>query len=156
MTPSEKSKQWRLDNPEKYKSTQAAYRKKNAKKLSKYIGQWMADNPEKRMFTAVKSRAKKQNIPFELDLNDIKIPVTCPILNIPIIKEFKENGKRGPKTNSPSMDRIDNTKGYVKGNIQVISNKANVMKNSATPEQLLQFSFWIILTYGHLIDKKIS
>jgi hypothetical protein len=30
------------------------------------------------------------------------------------------------------------------------------MKNSATPQELLKFAFWIILTYGHLIDKEIS
>jgi hypothetical protein len=27
------------------------------------------------------------------------------------------------------------------------------MKNSASPKELLQFAYWVILTYGHLIDK---
>lgn len=158
MTPTEKTKIWRLKNPEKYKATQAAYRKKHAKKLSAYIGQWMADHPEKRIYTSVKSRAKKTNVVFNIEVSDIKIPDKCPILNIPIIKEFKGNGNsnKGPRSNSPSIDRIDNTKGYIKGNIQVISNRANVMKNSASPEQLLQFAFWVILTYGYLIDQKTS
>ena len=37
-----------------------------------------------------------------------------------------------------------------------MSHKANVMKNSASPEELLKFAYWVILTYGHLIDKEIS
>jgi hypothetical protein len=108
--------------------------------------------PEKRIVTRVKSRAKKLNIDFNLGVEDIKIPTQCPILNIPI---YKIAGvKRGPKDNSPSVDRFDNTKGYVKGNVHIISNKANVMKNSASPKELLQFAFWVLLTYGHLIDEK--
>jgi hypothetical protein len=158
MTPSEKSKQWRLENPEKYKATQAAYRKKNAVKFKDYIGNWQAKNTEKYIITSIKSRAKKQGIEFSIDAADIKIPSTCPILGIPIFKEFKGDGNlnKGPRSTSPSLDRIDNTKGYVKGNVHIISNQANVMKNSATPQELLKFAFWIILTYGHLIDKEIS
>jgi hypothetical protein len=30
------------------------------------------------------------------------------------------------------------------------------MKGSATPEELLKFAYWILLTYGHLIDKEIN
>jgi hypothetical protein len=38
--------------------------------------------------------------------------------------------------NSYSLDRIDSNKGYVKGNVWVISRRANVIKNNATLEEL--------------------
>jgi hypothetical protein len=47
----------------------------------------------------------------------------CPILGIPIIKQ-----KGRFKANSPSLDRVNNKKGYVKGNVQVISWQANMLK----------------------------
>jgi predicted RND superfamily exporter protein len=156
MTPYERAKKWRLDNPEKYKEYHKTYRKKNAAKYKEYIGKWQLKNNEKYIITSIKSRAKKLGIEFNIDATDIKIPPVCPILGIPILKEFKGDGNKGPRATSPSLDRIDNAKGYVKGNVHIISNKANVMKNSATPKELLQFAFWVILTYGHLIDKEIS
>ena len=158
MTPYERAKKWRLDNPEKYKEYHKTYRKKNAAKYKEYISKWQLKNNEKYIITAIKSRAKKLGIEFNIDATDIKIPSTCPILGIPIFKEFKGDGNsnKGPRATSPSLDRIDNTKGYIKGNVHIISNKANVMKNSASPEELLQFAYWILLTYGHLIDKEIS
>ena len=48
---------------------------------------------------------------------------------------------------SPSLDRINPTMGYVPGNIQVISNLANRMKNNAGDEQLLRFSHYYIEYY---------
>jgi len=56
------------------------------------------------------------------------IPVKCPILNIPLI--YKGGG------NSPSLDRIDSSLGYIKGNVHIISNRANRIKNDATVDEL--------------------
>jgi hypothetical protein len=88
----------------------------------------------KRMLANAKKRAKKLNLDFNLTLEDIIIPDECPIFKIP----FTFVAETSYQDNC-SLDRIDNTKGYIKGNVQVISMKANTMKNSATPEELLNF-----------------
>jgi hypothetical protein len=111
--------------------------------------------PEWYMHYKAKRRARIKKIDFDIEVSDVVMPKTCPVFKkYELKKETSDTG--GPKPWSPSLDRIDNTKGYVKGNVQVISNKANTMKGNATPEELLQFAFWIILTYGHLIDKEIN
>lgn len=87
-----------------------------------------------RLLNNCKKRAIEKNLEFNLELSDIIIPEKCPILEIPIF-----TGTKNDYSTSPSIDRIDNKKGYVKGNIKVISMLANTMKNSATKEQLLLF-----------------
>ena len=67
----------------------------------------------------------------------IEYPKVCPILRIELDWKAKGNGGQD---NSPSLDRIDSTKGYVKGNVMIMSTLANRMKQNATPEQLNQFS----------------
>jgi len=65
----------------------------------------------------------------------VEYPKVCPVLGIEL-----DWGKNGRQPNSPSLDRIDPTKGYIPGNVMMISDLANSMKNNATPEQLNQFS----------------
>lgn len=98
-----------------------------------------------RMHIRVKSRAKKSGIPFSISREDIIIPARCPVLGIEIITH---TGSKGYRYNSASLDRIIPELGYVPGNIQVISAKANLMKNDATSEELLAFGQWIEETYG--------
>lgn len=54
------------------------------------------------------------------------------------------SGKSGAFKNSPSLDRIDNNRGYTKDNIQVISQCANAMKGAATWGELKMFAKWIM------------
>lgn len=92
------------------------------------------NNPRKEMWSRAKKRAKLKGIFFNLKIEDIHINKICPILNIPI-----EPQSGGATDNSPSLDRIDSTKGYTKDNICVISRLANIMKAHATKEQIFLF-----------------
>jgi len=79
-------------------------------------------DPRSPMWSRAKYRAKQKSLEFKITKEDIVIPDTCPLLGIPMT--------------SPSLDRIDSSKGYIKGNVWVISNRANTLKNDATLSEL--------------------
>ena len=89
------------------------------------------------MLARCKHRAKQNNIPFNLTKEDISIPIYCPVLNIKL-KQFDidDAPKRGYNPDSPFLDRIIPSLGYVKGNVRVISARANLLKNDATISEL--------------------
>lgn len=98
---------------------------------------------ERRMWRSAKERAKKQDLVFDIDFRDIVIPEFCPILGFRL-----QQGSGKAQASSPSLDRIDPNKGYIKENIQVISYKANTMKNDASVEMLLNFAKWVNNEYN--------
>lgn len=85
------------------------------------------------MLTTAKNRAKVKGVAFDLTEKDISVPVFCPILGIKL-----ESGIAGSGNNdaAPSLDRIIPELGYVRGNVVVVSNKANRMKSNGTAEEL--------------------
>ena len=92
-------------------------------------------NPQNRqykvtMLRKAKNRAKRRNIYFDITLDDIVVGREFPILGIPF-EVGSDNWQ-----NSPSLDRIDNKRGYEKGNVIVVSMMANSIKNQATPSQI--------------------
>lgn len=92
------------------------------------------NNLERALLNRAKARAIKWELEFNITIEDIIIPKKCPILNIDIIP-----GIKGDYMNTPSLDRIDNDLGYIKGNIAVISMLANSMKNAASIKLLNEF-----------------
>ena len=83
-----------------------------------------------------KENSKSRKFEFNIDVEDIVIPEKCPYLNITLATSLEDC----QKPNYYSIDRIDSKKGYIKGNVQVISKLANTMKNNATIEQLIMFA----------------
>lgn len=79
-----------------------------------------------------KWRAKKRGMEFNLTLDDIVIPYRCPVLGIDL---FRATGT--PCDNSPEIDRRDNSRGYTRDNVVVVSRRANRLKSDATPTELM-------------------
>lgn len=83
-----------------------------------------------KLWIEARRRSREKQLEFDLELDDIIIPDICPVLGLKL-----EAGTREHKDSSPSLDRIDNTKGYIKGNIAVICHRANTIKGSGSLEE---------------------
>ncbi len=87
---------------------------------------------EYKLLKDARKRAKEFNREYNITLEDIYIPDVCPVLGILLIPT-----KGGKCTNnSPSLDRVDSSKGYIKGNVKIISMRANRLKQDSTIEEL--------------------
>ena len=107
------------------------------------VNDYIPNDIEKSIYDRAKENSKRKGCEFDLEKLDIVTPTHCPYLNI----ELSYNKKDGKLNNYASIDRIDSSKGYVKGNVQVISHLANTMKNSSTKEELITFSQNVLKMY---------
>lgn len=99
---------------------------------------WKDTDLRVKILNRTKSRATKYGIPFDITVEDIHIPTVCPVFGTSFVE--------GCIDTAASVDKIDPNKGYVSGNIQIISNKANRMKSNASTTELRAFAAWIIST----------
>lgn len=128
-----RNKESKAADPEKWKkwARDSYHRRKNDP--DKLIGFLLKD---------AKVRAKKKNLPFDLTPEDLNpLPEICPVMKIPFDKSRRY---------SRSLDRIVPELGYVKGNVQVISQLANAMKWDSTREERLAFANWVLTSEGGL------
>ena len=134
------------NDPDKKKEYNRLYRLKNIEKFKEYernrirvrskeqrSAEHAKVSKESLMFSAAKHRAKTKEIEFSIKLQDIVIPEFCPILGIRLQSNI---GGKGPIKSSPNLDRIDNSKGYTKDNIAVISSWANQRKGDLSIEEI--------------------
>lgn len=128
------TKDERYNASEKGLACKARYRARHKAELSADQITRRINRPERRLLAIAKCRAKRQGIPFDITVEDIIIPEYCPILGIKL-EQGHGNGYHR-EGNIPSLDKIIPAKGYVKGNVWVISWRANKLKNDATVEEL--------------------
>lgn len=79
----------------------------------------------------LRRNAKKRGQEFSVTMKDfLPLPTHCPVLNVEL--DYSGAGTR----NAASIDRTDCSKGYVPGNVVVMSRRANTLKNDASREEL--------------------
>ena len=82
------------------------------------VRQWRSDNPIRSAFLSLKHNAKRRNIEFGISLDEFKaFVVSCKLWD-----------RRGIEKDSYHIDRIEETVGYVSGNLQMITNEQNIKK----------------------------
>jgi hypothetical protein len=96
-------------------------------------------DPARFMFYRVKYRAQSEGIPFDLAPSDIFIPTHCPVLGIELAPVWAPQGTDA----KPTLDRLTPSLGYVRGNIEVISARANRMKSDSTVAELERIASWM-------------
>ncbi len=127
----DRAKAWRAANRKSQGARQEAWRKRNLPKAARKQRVYIAKKPEKMMVISSRRRAKARGLEHTIGEEDIVIPTHCPVLGIQLVR-----GAAITAPGSPSLDRIDNSRGYVKGNVRVISHQANRLKSNATLAEL--------------------
>jgi hypothetical protein len=100
--------------------------------------------PAKKLWHSAKNNAEQHQREFNISVEDIQIPTHCPYLGIELTNILGD----GKIPSNISIDRIDSSKGYIKGNVQIISHLANRMKQEATVEELISFAKGVLKLHG--------
>lgn len=138
----EYNRKWRESNKDKIKeyNKKRTTERKSESSSKEYRNnktkEFRENNYEKYLLYQIKASAKKRNLEFNLTIEDIIIPEYCPYLNIKLTK----NVGGGLLEAAPSVDRIDSSKGYIKGNVRIISHLANKMKSNVSIDLLITFA----------------
>lgn len=102
----------------------------NAAYMRGYLRARRRRDPIWALLERARSRAQARALEFSIERADLVLPAVCPALGIPIqISDTRSQ-------NSPSLDRIEAVKGYVKGNVRVISDRANRHKSDRNLQEL--------------------
>lgn len=126
-----------LKNQEHIKIKSREWRVNNKERRNEASRRWARNHPEQALLNYAKRRARIRNIEFDLQLEDIQIPEFCPVLGIPLFQGDRMN------PNSPSLDRINPLRGYIKHNVAVISLRANNLKKDASLEEIRRLLLWM-------------
>ncbi len=157
------NREWIKNNPEKRAEQRKRYYTKHREAIlarmkvkqqemfkdeqlrTEYCEKWRRytrNNYAARLLSSVKSRSKSKAIPFDLSIEDIIIPEYCPKTGIKLVVHTE----RGKFYDTPSLDRIDSTKGYIKNNVQVVCYWYNVAKLHFTEEIILALCKAVVIT----------
>ncbi len=126
-------KAWYQKNRERNLAQSKKWQKEHPESCRERTKRWRDKDPRRKLLSDARGRAKRKGIEFSIKVEDIVIPERCPVFGLPF--QVGE-GAGGHTPMSPSLDRVDSSRGYVPGNVQVISYRANTIKNDATLEEL--------------------
>lgn len=123
-----RTKNWKKENPSLLKQQKKRYIEKT-RDSSKHI--------LKRLLKLAKRRAKEKNIECSINEQNLNWTGVCPVLGVEL-KPCRDKCS----SNSPTLDRMKNEEGYIEGNVQIISFKANSIKGNATADEIYKVALY--------------
>jgi len=118
------SRKWKREHPEQH---------------AEDCSRWRKQNPARQLLIRLRTRARVRGLAFSITLEDIlPLPSHCPILGVEL-----RSGKYPNDPHAYSVDRIDSSKGYIPGNVAVISSRANRIKNDGSAEEHERIAAWM-------------
>jgi hypothetical protein len=121
------------------KEVRKRYQERHQERIAARGRAWYNENLPKVLWAAAKRRAARFGLPFDIEPSDIVIPRRCPVFGV----EFTGAVGEGPRPTSPTLDRIHPEMGYVRGNIAVISKRANDIKSYGTAAEHCRVAEWL-------------
>ena len=129
------AKEWARKNPDRVRANRAKWRARTKMQRAHY----RVENKPRFLIYHARSRARRAGIPFDLTVDNVYWPKTCPVfgfkLNYGATKSFASA--------APSLDRLDPKKGYTASNVRVISWRANAIKRDASVEEIAALLQWL-------------
>lgn len=122
-----RQRQRRLEYPDEEKQIRHRLKAEKAAKTGRGIR-----SQKMRMLSAARHRAERDGLPFNLTIEDLHIPDVCPALGV----ELLLGGGMSERDQAPSLDKILPALGYTKGNIVIVSVRANRAKNDLAIHEL--------------------
>ena len=143
-------KNWQVNNPEKVKANQLRWRLSNPEKVCKTRYNWRKTNPIRAQVSALveaaKRRSREQKVPFDVDLMS-RAAIETRMLALPFCEccrvDLAIGSNKKAKANSPSIDKINPSLGYVDGNVAILCFRCNTIKQNATADELLCIGSWL-------------
>jgi hypothetical protein len=148
------SASWRERNPDRVKANWKRWRSSDRGReiASASVALWRSRDPKRTWASAAVSSAKRRaaavGMEYALSYRDV-LPLCgdrCPALGISL--DYGAKGQKGARANSPTIDRLDNDRGYTPDNIAVISYRANSIKQAATAAEIRRVADWLETALG--------
>lgn len=151
-------RKYKKQNPERIKKDKKNYYDANREKLRQYYQdnkEWILRNAKqsrtgkigylKTMLASAKSRAKRMKLSFNIDLDYLMTIATdhCPVDGKLFDWDRQLENNNSLPLSTPSLDRIDSSQGYVKGNVAIIGDKWNRWKSNMTLGELLTLAEYV-------------
>lgn len=128
---------WAKENRERSREIKRRWRERNPNESNEYRNR----KPLKQLMAGARHSAKRRGLEFSISEADLDIVAVCPVLGIEL--DWTYGGKAKVKGNCPSIDRVDNSVGYIPGNVFIISFRANSLKSNATLQELEAIATYI-------------
>ena len=153
----EANRRWRLKNAEAIKAAHRAWRDANPEKTRAYSQEWKKANPKKAresnrrnthrwrkerpanvILNNCRKNARKRGQECTITAEEIVAllePMICSVTGLPLYWDYGGSERTNPW--APSLDRIDNTVGYVPGNVRAVCWAFNQMRGEFPDEVVM-------------------